>query len=61
MIIINKAKCKLCGDIVESKYRHDYVKCSCGEISVDGGKDYLRRRAKKVKNLIELSEVVDDE
>lgn len=25
----NRAKCRNCGDIVESKYRHDWVCCSC--------------------------------
>lgn len=56
MIITNKAKCKLCNSIIESKYRHDYVECSCGEISVDGGKDYLKRGAKNFENFIDLSE-----
>lgn len=39
----NIAKCKKCGDIIESKHRHDYVECSCGAIFVDGGHDYIRR------------------
>lgn len=38
----NRARCKLCGDTIESKFRHDFVKCRCGEIFVDGGVDYLR-------------------
>ena len=38
----NKAQCKLCGDIIESKSVHNFVECSCGEIFVDGGKQYLR-------------------
>lgn len=37
-----KLKCIKCNDIIESKFRHDYVKCSCGAIFVDGGDDYLR-------------------
>lgn len=37
-----RAKCKLCGDIIVSQSRHDYVTCSCGEISVDGGTDYFK-------------------
>ena len=56
MIIKNKAKCKLCGQVIESKHRHDFVTCDCGEISVDGGKDYRRRLYKNKENLIELSE-----
>lgn len=43
MIVTNKAKCKKCGDIIESKHRHDFVFCSCGAIAVDGGKSYLKR------------------
>ena len=42
-IITNKIKCKSCKDIIESKHRHDYRTCKCGKVSVDGGKDYLRR------------------
>lgn len=32
-----------CKDVIESKYRHDFVTCSCGNISVDGGNDYFKR------------------
>ena len=42
-IIKNCIKCLKCGDIIESESRHDFKTCSCGAISVDGGKDYLRR------------------
>ncbi len=42
-IVINKIKCKKCGDIIESTYRHDFRSCKCDAVSVDGGKDYLRR------------------
>ena len=51
----NKAQCRKCGDIIESVHRHDYVKCSCGAIAVDGGRDYLRRTG-SLKDVIELSE-----
>lgn len=56
VVTLNKAKCKVCDDVIESKHRHDFVRCSCGEISVDGGKDYLKRSAKNFDNLIEMSE-----
>jgi hypothetical protein len=42
-IVENKAKCLKCGDVIESIDRHNYVQCSCGNISVDGGLDYLKR------------------
>ena len=43
MIIQNAATCLSCGDFIFSKHRHDFVTCTCGAISVDGGQDYLRR------------------
>jgi hypothetical protein len=38
----NRARCKLCGDIIESTHLHDFVWCSCHAIFVDGGTDYRR-------------------
>ena len=60
-IISNKARCRLCGDIIESKHRHDWQVCSCGAIFVDGGHEYLRRGAKSFEDLEELSELEDVE
>jgi len=51
----NAVKCKKCGDVIESTYRHDFVTCSCGAISVDGGHDYLRRVG-DLDGYIEMSE-----
>lgn len=42
-ILTNAARCNLCGTTVESKHRHDFVTCACGNLSVDGGHDYLKR------------------
>lgn len=39
----NKARCRLCKDVIESKFRWDFVSCKCGAIAVDGGNDYHRR------------------
>lgn len=39
----NIAKCAKCDDIIESKFRHDFVRCKCGAIAVDGGNDYIKR------------------
>lgn len=54
-IIKNQAMCKTCGDIIESKTCHDFVTCSCGNLSIDGGKDYIRRSAKPGAKWIEMS------
>ena len=37
-----KIKCLKCGEIIESTYRHHFKECSCGNVFVDGGDDYLR-------------------
>lgn len=41
-ILRNAAQCAKCGDVIESRHRHDFVSCSCGAIFVDGGRDYIR-------------------
>lgn len=38
----NAIQCKNCNDIIRSKNRHDFVACSCGQCSVDGGSWYQR-------------------
>ena len=56
-IITNKAKCNICGDVIESRHRHDFKTCSCGNVSVDGGLDYLKRNYRKGQDsYTELSE-----
>ena len=60
-IIKNQVKCLKCGDIIESKNRHDFVTCSCGNVSVDGGKDYLRRTFYNKDDYEELSIVENTE
>lgn len=61
-IIKNVIKCKHCGDVIESTYRHDFVTCSCGCCSVDGGLDYLRRcyMNSEDEDYIDLSVTVSD-
>jgi hypothetical protein len=58
-IITNMIKCTKCKDIIESKYRHDFVKCSCQAVAVDGGTAYLRRLGNP-GDFIDLSEVTDE-
>lgn len=36
-----KIRCTLCGEVLESKHRHDFQACKCGTF-VDGGSDYMR-------------------
>jgi hypothetical protein len=59
-ILRNLAECPECHDVIESVHRHDYRHCSCGNIAVDGGKEY-RRRSWRKEMPIERSEVVEEE
>ena len=54
MIIQNAVSCLACGDFIVSKHRHDFVTCTCGAVSVDGGQSYLRRVG-DFRNSIDLS------
>ena len=37
-----RIRCRKCGDILQSKYRHDFKMCRCGSCYIDGGDDYCR-------------------
>ena len=39
----NAIRCNHCGDVIESRYVHEFVWCSCESVYVDGGHEYLRR------------------
>ena len=56
----NKAQCGECKDIIESKFRHDWVPCSCGNIFVDGGLDYVRAGAIDFEQFVDLCEYEED-
>jgi len=56
IIVRNSAKCLFCNQEIESKHIHDFVTCSCGMLSVDGGKDYLKRCFKEFDDFIDTSE-----
>ena len=50
----NKIKCNVCLDIIESAHTHDFKRCKCGAVAVDGGKSYIKRCGHK-KDWTELS------
>ena len=57
-IIKNRIKCKYCGDIIESKSRNNFKFCSCGKVSIDGGRFYLKRSGNP-SDWEELREVIE--
>lgn len=54
-VFLNQAKCLLCGDVITSNHRHDFVTCSCGKLSVDGGSHYARRLFRASEEWEEMS------
>lgn len=43
VVIENSVECHKCKEKIISAHKHDFVTCSCGETSVDGGSAYFRR------------------
>ena len=39
----NAVRCLHCDDVIESLHRHDFKRCRCGHVTVDGGPEYKRR------------------
>lgn len=62
-VVNNKVQCHKCNDIIESEYGHDFKSCSCGNIAVDGGKNYLRRVGNGItdRSYTDLSETYEEE
>lgn len=64
-IIKNAARCKHCGDIIESTHVHDFKWCSCQTVAVDGGHYYLKRSFKNspddFEDMSEYEEIEVDE
>lgn len=58
----NRARCKKCKDIIESKYRHDFVSCKCGAIFIDGGNDYWRQGGdlESIERLDDNGDILDE-
>jgi hypothetical protein len=60
MIVENAVTCKKCDDFIVSKHRHDFVTCSCGTISADGGQVF-RRRVGDLEQYLDHSWEIPDE
>ena len=59
-IIMNCIQCKACGEVIESNSIYDFVSCSCGKCSVDGGLEYLQRVAETRDIFVEMSQFEED-
>lgn len=52
----NRAKCKLCNEIIESFHEFDYVTCKCKEISISGGQIRFECSAKDWKSFLRVDD-----
>ena len=60
-LVKNAIKCNHCGDVIESKYTHDFKWCSCKTVAVDGGLSYARRNfVNSLDDFTDLSEWADN-
>lgn len=60
MIVLNRAKCLLCDDTITSLTAHDFNMCRCGNLTVDGGKEYLRRGVLDSWDTMEEQSIITD-
>lgn len=58
-IKVNAVYCTLCQTYVRSHTRHDFRWCQCGNVAVDGGRDYLKRVFKDKDGFEERSEYTE--
>jgi hypothetical protein len=52
----NIIRCKLCGDVIESKSVHDFRECKCKKCYVDGGHEYVRVGGENLEDIEFLTE-----
>ena len=52
----NRAKCKLCGEVLESFHMSDFVQCKCKEISIDGGLQHFKAAAREWCNFLRIDD-----
>lgn len=56
-MIRNRVKCLMCGQVLESKFRHDFQMCNCpNKTFVDGGQVYFRRGGVDLSLIQEMGE-----
>ena len=59
VLVRNAVRCIACDSILESKTRHDYVKCHCpNETACDGGLEYQRTLAVDLDKVEDLCKYV---
>jgi len=52
----NRAKCRLCSEVIESLFDEDYQICKCAEIAITGGKSCYKAMAKNWENFLRIDD-----
>ena len=60
-IVRNVCRCKLCDDVIESRHVHHFVQCKCGACFTDGGLEYVRRGARDLDQIEDLTEYAEED
>lgn len=58
-ILLNMVQCRKCKQVLISQRTHEFRSCHCGTF-VDGGREYLRRGARDMADIRELSVYEED-
>lgn len=56
----NAVRCRQCAEVVRSRNRHDFRRCGCGAVAVDGGSWYAKRSVREDAGYDEMTEMFDD-
>lgn len=56
---VNATVALCCGTILHSKHRHDFVTCKCGQLSIDGGNDYIKIVGDKTKYYYRIQTLIE--
>jgi hypothetical protein len=59
IIVRNSLRCLGCGEEIVSGHRHDFRYCRCGNVAVDGGRDYRKRLYKTAALWIDTSTLAE--
>lgn len=56
----NRARCKICDEVIESKHVHDFVMCKGEHFFIDGGREYFRYGGKNEEALLARSKAINN-
>ena len=52
----NRARCRLCQEVIESKVMNEWITCKCEEITINGGTELFAAKAKHIENFLRIDD-----